>query len=141
MVSGYAFLLVLLGLLAIYSEFLWPGRILPGVAGCALTVVGCYFLWQNSPTVIGLGLIGMAVVSFIAEAFWRVDLVAGLLGIVALCCGSCLLIDGSRRIPPAFALPSSVVFGGITMFLLNAAKRARRSKWSDNNCGSQGTQK
>lgn len=139
--SGYAFLLVLVGLLAIYSEFLWPGRILPGVAGCALTIAGGYFLWQNSPTAIGVALIGMAIVFFIAEAFGRVDLVAGLLGIFALSCGSCLLIPGSRRISPAFALPSSVVFGGITVFLLKAANRARRNKWSDINCESRGTQK
>lgn len=131
--SGYAFLLVLVGLLAIYSELVWPGRVLPGVVGCVSTIAGGYFLWQNSPTAVGVALIAAAIIFFLAEAFWKVDLIAGILGIVALSSGSCLLINGSRRIPPALALPGSIIFGGITAFLLSAAKRARRNKWSDMN--------
>ncbi len=134
MTSGYAFLLVLVGLLGIYSEFVWPGRVLPGVGGCLLTSAGGYFLWQKSPTVIGLALIGTAVAFFIAEAFLPVNLIAGILGIATLSWGFCVLTGGARRIPAALAVPSSVVFGWITVVLLNVAKRARRNKWSDINC-------
>ncbi len=141
MASWCAFLLVLTGLLGAYSEFVWPGRVLPGLAGCVLTIVGAYFLWQNSLTAVGLTLVGAAILFFVAEAFWRVNLIAGLFGITALSCGFWLLIDGPRRIPPALAVPSSVAFGGITVFLLHAAKRARSNKWSDIHCASETSRK
>lgn len=126
-----AFTLFLLGVLGVYREFVRPGGIVPGVAGCVLTIVGGYFLWQNSLNTMGIALLAVAAALFIVETFWKVDLVAGILGTMALSWGFCLLINAPRRIAPALAIPLSVVFGAITLLLSYGAKRARRNKWAD----------
>lgn len=131
MTPGHAFLLFFLGLFAVYAELVWPGRALPGLAGCALILVGGYFLWQRSPTPIGMALIGLAALLFLCESYWRLYFVPGTLATVALALGFCLLIDAPHRIPAGLAIPISVLFGGTTVFLSWSAKRARENKWSD----------
>jgi membrane-bound serine protease (ClpP class) len=128
---GAAFVLLIAGLLAVYSEFVWPGRVWPGLSGCALTVAGAYFLWRNAPTAIGLVLIGIAGALFVAEVFLSVDLICGIAGTAALAAGFYVLFPPSRRISPVLSIPVSLAFGGITAFLALAAKRARRNKRSD----------
>ena len=131
MVPTNAFLLLVCGILCIYSESVWPGRVIPGLVGGVLAISGTYFLWRNSPTAIGLLLIGGAVIFFVAEAFWRVDLVSGVAGLVALTCGFCLLFPAPQGIAVRLAIPVCVIFGAITIFLMYQAKRARRNKRSD----------
>ncbi len=131
MTPVHAFLLLVLGVLAVYWELVRPGRVAPGLAGCVLTVAAAYFLWRNAPARVGIGFIGLAVVLFAAEAFWSVALVAGIAASVALTFGFCLLFPAARRIPPALAIPAGVILGGITLILTYSAKRARRNKWAD----------
>jgi membrane-bound ClpP family serine protease len=78
-----------------------------------------------------MALIGLAVVLFVAEVFWRAPLVAGMAATVALTFGFCLLFAVPQRIPMELAIPVSLVFGGITSILAYGAKRARRNKWAD----------
>jgi len=127
----YAFILLISGLLGVYAELARPGLVAPGLAGCVLSLSGAYFLSRDAPSGLGLALLSVAVLLFVAEAFWRVNFVAGVFAIMALTCGFCVLLRETPRISLALAIPVSVVFGSITLVLVYGAKRARQNKWAD----------
>lgn len=126
-----AFILTICGVLTIYCEFVWPGRVYPGVLGSIALITGAYFLWRNSPSPAGFLLIGLAAALFLVEAFWPTAFVAGIAGTVSLSFGFCRLFPGPNRIAAGLAIPVCIVFGAISVFLAYGAKRARRNKWSD----------
>jgi membrane-bound ClpP family serine protease len=128
---GEAFLSVISGVLGIYCEFIWPGRVFAGIAGAAFTCAGIFALARRPLTPAGVMLLTLAAGLFLIEAFWRVDMIAGLAGTVCLTAGAILLVRAPAAIPPAFALPTCIIFGGVTILLSRGAKRARRNKWSD----------
>jgi membrane-bound serine protease (ClpP class) len=128
-----AFLLLIVGVLGIYWELIWPGRVLPGVLGAAAALAGAYFLAHEFLQTAGLLLLGMAVFLLMGEAFTGRYFVFGFLGTVALTAGFALLLPDWRRIAPELAIPVSVAFGTITTVLASLAKRARRNKWSGTN--------
>lgn len=124
-------MLPLLGILGMYCEFIWPGRIVPGLSGAAAVVCGCYFLSQYTLSGLGLALICIAAAFFIAEAVYRTYFLAGTMAMVCLAIGGCKLIYSGPGIRAGVAIPVSIVFGGVTIFLGSAAKRATRNKRSD----------
>ncbi len=126
-----AFVLIIFGVLAIYCEFLWPGRIYPVLVGSASVAVGAYFLLRLSPSARSLWLIGAAVVLYGIEALWRTYFIAGGLGTAALATGFSTMFRDPPWIVPGFAIPICCVFGAVTCFLCYAARRARNQKWSD----------
>jgi membrane-bound ClpP family serine protease len=126
-----SFVLVIFGLLAIYWEFLRPGRIYPGTLGAATTLLGAYFLWRLSPTASGLKLLAAAVIFFVAEACWNTRCLAGMAATAALILGSSKLLAGPRHIALYLAVPLGLVFGAVTIWLSAAAKRATRNKRAD----------
>ena len=126
-----AFVLTILGLLAIYYEFLRPGRIYPGTLGAASMMVGGYSLWRLSPTPVGLKWLAAAGVLFIAEACWNTRYLAGLAATAALVLGTSRLFAGTRHVVFYLALPVGLVFGAVTIWLTAAAKRARQNKRLD----------
>ena len=128
-----AFLLLLAGLLAIYCELIWPGRVIPGVLGAAAALSGAYFLYREPLQPAGLALLAAALLLLIGEARAGPYYVLGFAGTVALTAGFALLLPDSRRIAPGLAIPVSAAFGIITTFLAAIAKRARRNKWRDTN--------
>jgi membrane-bound serine protease (ClpP class) len=66
-----AFLMTVTGMLSIYCEFIWPGRVVPGVFGAVLLIFGAHSLWNFAPTASGLILIGIAAALFVADAIWN----------------------------------------------------------------------
>jgi membrane-bound ClpP family serine protease len=131
-----AFVLTIFGIFGIYSELVWPGcrvaRIIsPGVLGLGATLTGSYFLWRHSPSVLGLELLGAAVVLLAVDAIVDSYFVAGVAGTAALAIGFWKLFDGTQRIEAVLAFPLCVVFGVTTMVLSHGAKRARRNKRTD----------
>jgi membrane-bound serine protease (ClpP class) len=126
-----AFCFLIFGLLGVYCEFIWPGRVLPGIAGAAAAVTGGYFLFRASPTALGLELLGLAVVLVLLDAFCATNFVAGIAATAALTFGFTRLIAASHGIRPILAVPWCVAFGTITMFLNSATRRARRNKRAD----------
>lgn len=126
-----AFVLAILGLFAIYCEFVWPGKVYPGVLGSIALIVGAYFLWLNSPTGIGLLLVGVAALLFLVETLWNTRFTAGTAGTILLSLGFCRLFTGPNRIVPELAIPVCIVFGAISVFLAYSVRRARQNKWSD----------
>jgi membrane-bound serine protease (ClpP class) len=126
-----AFVLLAVGMLAIYVEFNHPGAVVPGVVGlfCVLLAV---FAFNLLPTnFAGVALILAAVVLFILEAKLATHGILGVSGVVMMTLGALLLVDGpipELRVKLATALAVSVPFGAITIMLLTLALRARRNK-------------
>ena len=123
-----AFCLVIFGVLGVYCEFIWPGRVWQAVLGSAAAVTGSYFLWQALPSSIGLELLGISALLFLLDAYVDTRFIAGAGATAALAFGFVKLIAGEHGIRLWLALPWCLVFGAITMFLNWAARRARRNK-------------
>jgi membrane-bound serine protease (ClpP class) len=115
-------------MLGVYCEFLWPGRVLPGIYGAAATVIGGYHLWRAVPSALGLELLALAAACFLLDALVSTYFLAGAVATVALAFGFVRLIPGDHGIHPLLSIPWCIVFGAITMFLNWSARRARRNK-------------
>lgn len=126
-----AFVLTVLGLLAIYWELIRPGRIYPGTLGAAGMLVGAYFLWRLGPTAYGLKLLAAAGIFFVVEGCWNTGFLAGIAATATLAIGSWKLFAGPRHIAAYAAFPLSLAFGTATIWLSAGAKRARRNKRAD----------
>ncbi|HSU33337.1 MAG TPA: hypothetical protein VLJ11_19070 [Bryobacteraceae bacterium] len=126
-----AFVLLIIGVLGIYRELVNPGRVIPGVAGLALTVIAAYCLWQQGPTLLGLALIGAAALLFVVESLWDLYFLPGILATLLLMDGFRRLIPGPRGISLPFAILGSCIVGSVTILLAYGARRARHNKWSD----------
>ena len=128
MSSNSAFFLVILGLLSVYCEFIWPGRVWQAVLGLAALIMGAHSLLQLGPTVVGLAMLGSAAVFFLVDAYVDTNFVLGIAGTIGMTLGFLQLIPGERKISAWVAAPLCVLLGAITMALNWAARRARNNK-------------
>lgn len=131
MSSTAAFLVLICGLLALYWEFIWPGRIVPGVLGAAAAVAGAYFLLRPPFQPGGLALVLTGTLLLGCEAAAGPPYLFGALGTVALAAGFAMLLPPPGAIAASAAIPASVVFGAASTVLAASAKRARRNKRPD----------
>jgi len=126
-----AFLILIIGALAIYAEFNTPGAVVPGVVGVIFVVLALVAL---NLLPIRFAAVALLIVSFILfglEAKFNAHGALGLGGTVMMILGALLLVDGpipEMRIHLLTALAVSIPFGAITIFLVSIAVRARRNK-------------
>lgn len=126
-----AFLVLIIGALAIYFEFNHPGAVIPGVIGIIFVILAVFALNLLPLRFAGVALIITAFVLFALEAKFATHGALGLGGTAVLILGALLLVDGpipQMRIRLLTAVAVSVPFGLITMFLVDIAVRARRNK-------------
>src|ERR1700761_292094 len=123
-----AFVLLVLGALGIYWELHAPGMIVPGLLGLLLVCAGAYGLYQDSPSWYGLTLLALAVLLLGIELKYYTHMISGLAGTVLLAIGAIILLQGPRRVTPAWAVSVSVAFGLITIFLGVLGMRVRNSR-------------
>ena len=126
-----SFILLAVGLLALYFEFTHPGVVVPGVIGFFLVVLAVFALNILPVRYAALGLILLAFVFFALEAKFATHGVLAAGGVAALTFGALLLVDGpipQMRVRLATALAVSIPLGAITTFLMMIALRARRHK-------------
>jgi membrane-bound serine protease (ClpP class) len=128
MSPNIAFCLLICGILGVYSELIWPGRVWPGIAGTGSVLTGGYFLWLASPAPLGLELLASAAVMLALDACVDTLYVAGTVATAALALGFTRLIIGPNRIQPVWAVPLCIALGSVTMALNAAGRRARRNK-------------
>ena len=126
-----AFVVLILGLLGIYAELVWPGRVIPGVLGLGSAVAGAFFLFREPLSLPGVALLAVAAGLLAAEALWGPYFLLGSSGAIALAAGFSLLLPEPRRIAPGLCIPLTLVFGAVTTSLAAAAKKARRNKRAD----------
>lgn len=126
-----SFIILAIGLLALYFEFNHPGAIIPGVVGFFFVVLAVFALDILPVRFAALGLILLAFVFFALEAKFTSHGALTIAGIASLTIGALLLIDSpipQMRVHVWTALSVSIPLGLITAFLMSIALRARRNK-------------
>lgn len=126
-----AFIILVIGVLALYVEFNHPGAVLPGVVGMICILLAIFALNILPTRYAALALIVAAFALFALEAKFQSHGVLGVGGVVAMMIGALLLVDGpipEMRVRFLTALAVSVPFGGITIFLMSLALKAHHRK-------------
>ncbi len=126
-----AFILLAIGALGIYTEFNHPGAVWPGTVGIVFILLAIFALHLLPIRFAAVVLIFAAFVLFALEAKFATHGVLAIGGITMLVIGALLLVDSpipEMRVKLATALAVSIPLGGITVFLMTVALRARRNK-------------
>jgi membrane-bound serine protease (ClpP class) len=126
-----AFIMLIVGALAIYVEFSSPGMVAPGVIGAILMLLGLSAISVLPINWLGAALLILAFVLFALEAKFTSHGVLGLGGAVAMVLGAVMLINSpypEMRIHLATALAVALPFSVITAVLVSLVVRARRAK-------------
>lgn len=126
-----AFLLLVIGALALYIEFNHPGAVIPGTVGVVFILLAVFALNLLPTRFAALGLILGAFGLFAAEAKFTTHGILTVGGIALLTLGGLLLVDSpipEMRVHLLTALAVSIPFGVITAFLMSIAFKARRNK-------------
>src|SRR5712691_2513920 len=126
-----AFILMSLGMLALWSEFNHPGAILPGVVGLISIVLAAFALNLLPTRYSALVLILVAFALFALEAKFATHGVLGIGGAICMVIGALLLVDGpipEMRINIITALAVAIPFAFIAVFLMTLVLRSRKAR-------------
>ncbi len=126
-----ALLLLVGGALLIYLEFNAPGTIVPGALGTLMVLLGIFGLNLLPIRYTAVMLLLAALTLLLLEAKFGGHGVLAAAGIICLMFGALTLVAApvpEMAIAPWVAIAISVGFGGITVFLVRLAVRARRRK-------------
>jgi len=125
------FIILVIGVLALYVEFNHPGAILPGVVGLICILLAVFALNILPTRYAAVALIIAAFALFALEAKFQSHGVLGAGGVFAMVMGGLLLVDGpipEMRVQLLTALAVSLPFGVITVVLMSLALRAHKQK-------------
>ena len=126
-----ALLFLVCGALLIYLEFNMPGTIVPGALGTLMVLLAVFALNLLPIRFTAVLLLVAALAFLLLEAKFGGHGVLAVAGIVCLTFGTLTLVAApvpEMAISPWAALAVSAGFGGITVFLVRLAIRARRRK-------------
>lgn len=126
-----AFLLMSLGMLALWVEFNHPGAILPGVVGLIAILLSIFALNLLPTRYAALVLILAAFALFALEAKFTSYGILGTGGVICLIVGAMLLVDGpipELRVKLLTAVAVSVPIGAIAVFLMTLVVKAHKNK-------------
>jgi membrane-bound serine protease (ClpP class) len=125
------FVLLMVGVLGLYTEFTHPGMIAPGVIGGICAVLALYAMHILPVNFAGVLLILLALTLFILEAKFTSHGVLAIGGIISMMLGAMFLIrspltSGGVSLGVAFA--ATLPFALITIFLMRLVLRSRSWK-------------
>ncbi|MGA8807801.1 MAG: nodulation protein NfeD [Thermoanaerobaculia bacterium] len=126
-----AFLLLVLGGLAIFAEFNHPGAVIPGVVGVIAIVLALFALNFLPTRFAALALLLVAFALFALEAKFASHGVLAIGGIVSMVIGALFLVDGpipQMRVNIIMAIAVSIPIGAIAVFLTTLVLKARHGK-------------
>jgi len=127
------FVLLLVGVLGLYTEFTHPGMIAPGVIGGICAVLALYAMHLLPVNIAGVLLILLALALFILEAKFASHGVLAVGGIVAMMLGAMFLIRSpltAGGVSLGVALAATLPFALITVFLMRLVLSSRSWKSS-----------
>ena len=125
------FVLLILGVLGLYTEFTHPGVVLPGVVGGICLILALYALNFLPVNLAGLFLIVLALVFFILEAKMPSHGVLALGGVISMFLGAIFLIRSPLTpggVSIGVALAGTLPFAVLTVFLMRLVLRSRKWK-------------
>ena len=126
-----ALLFLVIGALLIYLEFNSPGTIVPGALGTLMVLLAVFALNLLPIRYTSILLLMAAMVLLLLEAKFGGHGALAIAGIVCLAFGMLTLVAApvpEMGVSPWVAISVSAAFGGITVFLVRLAVRARRRK-------------
>jgi membrane-bound serine protease (ClpP class) len=126
-----AFLLLVLGGLALFAEFNHPGAVVPGVVGVIAILLALFALNLLPTRFASLALLLVAFALFALEAKFASHGVLGIGGIICMVIGALFLVDGpipQMRVSILTAIGTSIPIGIIAVFLTTLVLRARRGR-------------
>jgi len=126
-----SYLLLTIGVFALYAEFNHPGTVVPGTVGVIFILLAMFALNLLPTRFAAVVLILASFVLFALEAKLASHGVLAMGGIVTLTLGGLLLVDGpipEMRVRWVTALGVSIPLGIITVFLMTIALKARANK-------------
>jgi membrane-bound serine protease (ClpP class) len=103
-----AYVLMLIGIYALFFEFMNPGLVMPGVTGAVALLIAAYALHLMPVNYAGLALILLGIGLMGAEVFFPAYGSLGVGGAIAFVVGSVMLIDADI---PGYGLPLPLVLG------------------------------
>ncbi len=127
------FLLLIIGVLGLYTEFTHPGVVAPGVIGGICMVLALYAMHLLPVNFAGLVLIVLAIALFVLEAKFTSHGVLLLGGIVSMLLGAMFLIRSPLTpggVSVGVALAATVPFALLTVFLMRLVLKSRKWKSS-----------
>jgi membrane-bound serine protease (ClpP class) len=127
------FILLIIGVLGLYTEFSHPGLFAPGVIGGISLVLALFAMHMLPVNFAGILLIVLALVLFVLEAKFPTHGVLGVGGVVAMVLGAMFLIDSpftgmGVRLPTALAVV--IPFSVIVIILMRLVMKSRKWKVS-----------
>jgi membrane-bound serine protease (ClpP class) len=138
------FVLLILGVLGLYTEFTHPGVVAPGVIGGICLLLALYALNFLPVNLAGLFLIALAMAFFILEAKMPSHGVLAVGGVVSMFLGAIFLIRSPLTpggVSIKVALAATLPFAVLVVFLMRLVLRSRKWKSSTGKeelIGSQG---
>ncbi|HEX7807917.1 MAG TPA: nodulation protein NfeD, partial [Thermoanaerobaculia bacterium] len=128
-----AFILLVLGALALYAEFNHPGAILPGVVGLIAILLAAFAFNLLPTSFAAFALILAAFGLFAAEAKFTSYGVLGTGGAICMILGAMMLVDGpipELRVKLITAIAVSIPIAVIAVFLMTLVLRANKHRVS-----------
>jgi len=125
------FVLLIVGVLGLYTEFTHPGVIAPGVIGGICAVLALYAMHILPVNFAGVLLILLALALFILEAKFASHGILGVGGIIAMMLGAMFLIRSpltTGGVSLGVAVAATIPFAVITVFLMRLVLRSRTWK-------------
>jgi membrane-bound serine protease (ClpP class) len=126
-----AFILLVIGAFALYTEFNHPGAVWPGTVGVVFILLAIFALHLLPIRFAAVALIFASFVLFALDAKFATHGALAVGGIATLVIGALLLVDSpipEMRVKLLTALAVSIPLGVITVFLMTIALRARANK-------------
>ena len=117
--------------MALYAEFNHPGAVVPGTVGIVFILLAVFALNLLPVRFAAVVLIFASFALFALEAKFAAHGVLAIGGIVTMVLGGLLLVDApipEMRVHLLTALAVSIPLGGITVFLMSIALKARANK-------------
>ncbi|HXZ12579.1 MAG TPA: nodulation protein NfeD [Candidatus Sulfotelmatobacter sp.] len=127
------FILLILGVLGLYTEFTHPGLFAPGVIGGIALLLALYAMHLLPVNLTGLLLIALSLVLFVLEAKFPTHGVLGVGGVVAMVVGAIFLIHTpwtGMGVSLSTALGVAIPFAIIMIILMRLVLRSFRWKQS-----------
>jgi membrane-bound serine protease (ClpP class) len=125
------FILLIIGVLGLYTEFTHPGMFAPGVIGGIAILLALYAMHLLPVTFTGLLLIVAALALFVLEAKFPTHGVLGVGGVVAMILGALMLVKSPMTgmgVSLGTALGVAIPFAVIVIILMKAVLRSRSWK-------------
>jgi membrane-bound serine protease (ClpP class) len=125
------FVLLILGVLGLYTEFTHPGVIAPGVIGGICLILALYAMHFLPVNLAGLFLIALALAFFVLEAKAPSHGVLAFGGVVSMFLGALFLIRSpltSGGVSVGVALAGTLPFAVLAVFLMRLVLRSRQWK-------------